>query len=269
MSNQTKIMVFIPAYNCENQIERVLQQFTPEIASIFAEIVVIENRSVDGTLDAAQKGLSKITACKATLLQNDANYNLGGSHKVAFNYCLKHGYDYLIVLHGDDQGNIHDILPLLKSGEHRKNAALLGARFNRKSYLPGYSRFRIFGNIVFNLLISTATRTWVEDMGSGLNLYKKDFLQSQFYMGFPDDLTFNVYMLYYGIWAKIPFRFFPLTWSERDQVSNAKIFRQAFHILMLTGRYLVNADKLFAVDATREYTSRVIGLHDMSHREHQ
>ena len=35
--------------------------------------------------------------------------------KVAFNYAVKNKFDYVIVLHGDDQGNIHDLLPFLKN----------------------------------------------------------------------------------------------------------------------------------------------------------
>lgn len=83
---QTNMLLFIPAYNCAAQISRVLAKLTPEIASLFAEIIVVENRSTDNTLTVASEGLATIKGCKVTLLQNDENYNLGGSHKVAFNY---------------------------------------------------------------------------------------------------------------------------------------------------------------------------------------
>ena len=42
-----KIMVFIPMYNCEKQIVRVLGQFNDEICKYISEIVVINNRSTD------------------------------------------------------------------------------------------------------------------------------------------------------------------------------------------------------------------------------
>lgn len=242
-----KIMVFIPAYRCEDQIGRVLSQFTPEIAQLFAEIVVVENRSPDKTLEKAKAGLAQIQGCKTSLLQNDENYSLGGSHKIAFNYCLEQGHDYLVVLHGDDQGSITDLLPQLRAKKHEQVDNLLGARFMNGSKLVGYSWFRTFGNYVFNLMVSAAARTWIYDMGSGLNMYKADFLRSRFYMNFPDDLTFNVFMVYYSAWEKVPMRFFPLTWREDDQVSNAKIFKQAKIILKLTKDYVLSKDKLFAM----------------------
>lgn len=245
MENE-KIMVFIPMYNCENQINRVLSKFSLSLQKRFAEIVVVDNRSADRSREVASEVLSKLTYVKTTLLQNCENYSLGGSHKVAFNYALDSGYDFCIVLHGDDQGNIEDLVPYLDSGIHRQFDSLLGSRFAHGSKLVGYSAFRTYGNILFNLGISLFTGRWITDMGSGLNVYKTDYLRDRFYLYFPNDLTFNVFMLYYGIYAKSSFKFFPLTWREEDQVSNAKIFRQAAIIAGLTGRYLIDRKRLFA-----------------------
>lgn len=255
-----KIMLFIPAYNCEKQIIRVLRSITTEIASLLTEIVVIENRSQDGTVNSAKIGLQEITNCKTTLLQNDENYSLGGSHKVAFNYMLDHDYDYLIVLHGDDQGDVNDIATLINNEIHHKHDVLLGSRFAKGSKLVGYSAFRTFGNIVLNTLLSVLTFTKITDMGAGLNMYSKDFLKSRFYLLYPNDLTFNIYMLFYGIWKKTNFIFFPLTWKESDQVSNAKMFKQAWKILKLTFGFALNKKVLNRdfVKGKDQYTSKVI-----------
>ena len=259
-----KIMLFIPAYNCEKQVLRVLRSITPDIAKRFAEIVVIENRATDGTLKSAELGLSEIHDCKVTLLQNDENYSLGGSHKVAFNYMLDHGHDYLVVLHGDDQGDIHDILPIIDSGEHHKYDVLLGSRFEKDSKLIGYSKFRVFGNVVLNAVLSVLTATRITDMGSGLNMYSREFLSSRFYALYPNDLTFNIYSLFYGIWKKSNFKFFPLTWKESDQVSNAKMFKQARNILKLTFEFAMNKEVLNKdfVKGKAQYTSKVIYQHN-------
>jgi dolichol-phosphate mannosyltransferase len=261
--NQTeRILVFIPAYRCERQIGRALAQFTPEIQRRFAEVVVIDNRSPDGTADRAKAALEGLRHVRVSLLVNDENYSLGGSHKVAFNRALEQGYNYVIVFHGDDQGSIAELIPQLDAGAHRTNDSLLGSRFAEGSKTPGYSRFRVFGNIVFNWLISLVARRRLTDMGSGLNMYTTAYLRSRFYLRFPNDLTFNVFMLYYGVWSRSTFRFFPLTWREDDQVSNAKVFRQAWIILKLTGRYIANARRLFQQDgaeyATRQYSTKVV-----------
>jgi glycosyltransferase involved in cell wall biosynthesis len=237
-------MVFIPAYRCEKQIGRVLAQFTPAIAQRFAEIVVVENRSPDGTLEAARLGLAAIEGCPVTLLQNDENYSLGGSHKVAFNYCLAKGYDYLVVLHGDDQGRISDILPYLEDGNFERYDCLLGARFMPGSQLNGYSILRIIGNYVFNAVATCLTGRLIYDLGSGLNLYKATALAGNYYLNFPNFLLFNEYMLLYFTDQKKSLKFFPISWREEDQASNAKLFSIARSLFSIFFNYAFRRRRL-------------------------
>ena len=39
----TKILVFIPMYNCENQIGRVIDQFTDEVKNYINEVIIINS----------------------------------------------------------------------------------------------------------------------------------------------------------------------------------------------------------------------------------
>ena len=256
----SKILLFIPCYNCEKQITRVLAQLTPEVLQYLSRVLIVNNRSTDHTEERAAEYLKAHPSIPATLVRNDENYGLGGSHKVAFSYAMEGGYDHVIVLHGDDQGSIADLVPYLKDGSYEKYDSYLGSRFAKGSKLCNYSKFRIFGNHVFNVVVSAATGRHLTDLGSGLNLYRTDYLKSRFYMDFPDTLTFNVYMLLYGVYSKSDFAFFPLTWREEDQISNAKFFRQAREILSLVLRYVFRRKKLFAPQEgeERKYTCAVI-----------
>ena len=259
---QPSILVFIPMYNCEKQITRVLAKFNEGIQSLFSEILAVDNGSKDRTLDAAEKALKNLKQIKTTLVQNIDNYNLGGSHKVAFNYALTHNYDYVVVLHGDDQGSVEDLVPYIKNGEYQNYDSILGARFMRGSKLVGYSLIRILGNWGLNAFCSMTTGRWVADMGSGLNMYKTSYLKDKFYLYFPNTLAYNVYMLFYGIYTKSNFKFFPLTWREEDQVSNAKIFDVGYKILKLIMIYIFQRKQLFSREPNQfsvvEYKSRTV-----------
>lgn len=241
-----RILVFIPMYNCEKQIPRVLAQFDSTTCELIEEILVVDNGSKDGSVNAAKNSLSSLQNIKFSLVQNQDNYNLGGSHKVAFNYALAKGFDYVIVLHGDDQGSIADLVPHLETKKYQNYDSFLGSRFAYKSTLVGYSKFRTFGNYAVNLLCSVAGKRWVTDTGSGLNLYKTSYLKDKFYLYFPNNLTFNVYMLFYGIWSKSKFDFFALKWREDDQISNAKVFKQGLIILKLLWLYSLCPKSLFS-----------------------
>ena len=135
-----RILLFIPAYNCEKQLPRVLDQLLDErVAEFVTECIVVNNRSTDSTEDAARRWMAAHPAAPVRLLRNNENYGLGGSHKVAFGYALEHGFDYLVVLHGDDQGDVRDLLGLLDSGAYRTCDCCLGSRFMKGSRITGYS----------------------------------------------------------------------------------------------------------------------------------
>ncbi len=236
--NINRTLLFIPMYNCEKQIVRVLAQLDDKVCRYIDEVMIVNNRSTDNGEKAVISWLGKNHINAAVrLVRNDENYSLGGSHKVAFNYAVEKGFDYVIVLHGDDQGEIHDLLPYLKNGRAYKYDSFLGSRFEKRSVLVNYSPVRIMGNHIFNVFMTMMLGRRVSDLGSGLNMYRVNYLKSRFYLGFTDTLTFNVYMLVYGIFSRSRFVFFPLSWREADQVSNAKFIRQALEILGITLRY--------------------------------
>lgn len=241
METNERILVFIPCYNCMGQVKRVIDQFTAEVLSLIETVLIINNRSPDETEEVACSHLASrsFDQEKVKVLRNNENYGLGGSHKVAFKYAIDHGYDYAIILHGDDQGLISDIVPLIKSGKHRQFDALLGARFHPKSTLSGYSKFRTFGNKVFNFIFSTILLKPIYDLGAGLNCYKVKLLNDHFYLTFPDDLTFNYCMVMAHSYYKHKVSFFPIHWREEDQLSNVKLFSQAKKVLIMLFKYSI------------------------------
>lgn len=135
-----KIMVFIPVYNCEKQITRVLSQINDDVLTYVDEIIVVNNLSTDNTVKVTQDYLLKHRELPCKIINNNANFNLGGSHKVAFNYALENDFDYVIVLHGDDQADIRDFLPILKKRSYKRADCVLGGRFESRSCLKGYSK---------------------------------------------------------------------------------------------------------------------------------
>ena len=258
-----KILLFIPMYNCEKQIVRVLNQLNKEVCNYLSEVVIINNRSTDNGETVVEEYLEKSKIpVKVNLLRNDDNYGLGGSHKVDFDYAINNNFDYVILLHGDDPGDIANILPYLKSGEYKKYDCFLGARFMKGSRLQGYSKFRTFGNNVYDLLFSIGCGYKIYDLGSGLNMYKVEILKDKFYLKYKDNLIFNYCMVMGSAYYKHKVKFFPIVWREDDQVSNVKMVNQAVTVLKLLGSFVLNKKK-FVQEEHRDkviakYTAKII-----------
>ena len=54
-----KILLFIPCYNCEKQILRVLNSLNNEVFNFINEIVLVDNRSEDNTRNVIHEFLKK------------------------------------------------------------------------------------------------------------------------------------------------------------------------------------------------------------------
>lgn len=237
-----KILVFIPCYNCELQIGRVIAQFRHPVARYFDEILVLDNGSKDRTIDAAVRAAEDHPGPRPRIIvaRNRDNYGLGGSHKSAYSYALAGGFSHVVTLHGDDQGHIRDIEPILAGGLHNQFDACVGARFQRGARLQGYSWFRIAGNHVFNVLYSAASLRRVTDMGSGLNILAKSAYNDPTVIRHSDDLHFNPRLLLNMFDKNMKVHFFPITWREDDQVSNVKMVSQALQTLSIAVEYVID-----------------------------
>lgn len=257
-----KILVFIPMYNCEKQIVRVLSQIDDEVLKYISEVIVVNNRSTDNGEQAAIEYCKEHNDLPVKVLRNDQNYGLGGSHKVAFQYAIKNNFDYVIVLHGDDQGRIKDFVPMMKEKEYEKHDCVLGARFMKGSKLIGYSKLRIWGNYVFNWIFSAVVHKSIKDLGSGLNMYKVSTLKSQYFMKYPDTLYFNDLMILASCYYKQDMYFYPISWREEDQVSNNKLWSFSCSLIKMLCKYIKNKrqyiEQDMRVNKIKNYSAQII-----------
>lgn len=225
--------LFIPCYNCAPQIVRVLEALKSEIpVSTFEKILLLDNGSTDGTLAAAREALrAHPWEARVELRTNLKNLGLGGSHKEAIRRAQGEGVDQLVVLHGDDQALVCEILELLEVAGARPELTVLGSRFMPGSALDGYQSSRVVGNRVLNLLFTLATHRATRDLGSGLNVLSLEAIDPAQLEGFSDGFTFNVDLLLYLYRRGAALQFVPITWRESDQRSNARNFRVAWQMI--------------------------------------
>jgi glycosyltransferase involved in cell wall biosynthesis len=231
-----KILIAIPTYRCENQLPRVFDEIDDKLAARVEEIAVIDNGSPDGTIAAALAYKKTGRLKNLHVYKNVDNYNLGGTHKVAFLRAQKLGLTHVVVLHGDNQAKSDEANRLLDyAEEHPETQTVLGSRFSKGSVLQGYDWKRIWGNRVLNVIYTVFTGRKCKDLGSGLNLFALRDLDQTTYLEFADKLTFNFELLLDLIKRKVKFAYVPITWREEDQMSNARnanIAKTAFENLM-------------------------------------
>ena len=237
-----KIILAIPCYNCEKQIHRVLKSLSIDLCSEVYKVIIIDNCSTDNTLNSIKetvKSLDDEIKNKIELYQNLENYGLGGSFKTITEFSYAESSNYLAVLHGDDQGNIEDLLKIIRTDDIQQSKVdcVFGSRFMKDSKLIGYSKTRKYGNQFINLIFSIFTGKRIYDIGSGLNIYKTSSLPLEVIRNWPNHIAFDVNILLNYIKKKSPITFFPITWREYDQTSNAKNINTALLVLGMLFRF--------------------------------
>ena len=54
-SNSDRILLFIPVFNCSNNIKNLLSKFKKKHTKYFKEIIIIDNASTDNTVEEIKK----------------------------------------------------------------------------------------------------------------------------------------------------------------------------------------------------------------------
>ena len=235
-----KTIIAIPAYNCAPQLPRVLAGLDPERAKSVHEVWVVDNGSTDGTADVAVEHAAGWSNLR--VFRNRRNVNLGGTHKTVFLKAREAGATHVVILHGDDQAKAEEAYDLIGLAAAGGAQTILGSRFARGSRLHGYDMKRIFGNRVLNTVFSVGTFRALSDLGSGLNLFALDDLDSRNYLRFGDRLSFNYELLLDLIRRRVRFRYLPITWREEDQVTNARNVRVFSEGLSILARWRFRRD---------------------------
>ncbi len=251
-SSSNRILCFIPMKNSESTIEATLSKFTPNITRYLGEILVVDNASMDFSVQKAKTGLEKIPGIKRSLFQNSRNYGLGGSHKIAFKYAYDNGYDYLLVVHGDGSIDVSHFETWMQNEKYIKYDMLLSTRLSSTSYRQHYPSHRLLFNRFLSLLATLVTGTSVKDFGSGpMNLYRVNSFLNKYENPlrlYPNEVTLPQYLLLYGIYRKMDIRFHPVDFTEQDKKSPGKLISQFAKGILLLVNYTFTPKKILKLD---------------------
>lgn len=233
----SRILVLVPVFNAANQIEHVITDISTKLTGVVGGLLVIDNQSSDATLDRAKSAIENSEVPLRYLIQNLENRGLGGSLKIGFQFAAQNTFSHVLVVHGDNQSDPDDFLKVLTDNEMLQIAKVYGSRFMKSSNLVGYSQIRRVGNVLLNLICSRMIGRRIYDLGSGLNLYRREYFDQEYIYDCRDDLTFNNELLLSEPKPIMTEAFVPISWKEVDQQSNARVLRQGIRTISLAIRY--------------------------------
>ncbi len=164
-----RVLIFVVAYEAESTLTGVLLRIPPSIWALDVEVLVIDDSSRDRTFEVGVR-TARSVGHPVTVLYNDTNQGYGGNQKLGYAYALRHGFDFVVLLHGDGQyapERIPDLLTPLVEGTAD---AVLGSRM----LVPGAARR---GGMPLYKFVGNRILTWFQNRMLGARL-------SEFHSGF-------------------------------------------------------------------------------------
>ncbi len=172
--NVKKILILIPAFNEQGNIQKVIQEiYSLNLASCFdsvsISVLVVNDGSEDSTAQEAKKA-------EALVISLPYNLGIGGAVQTGFKFANSNGYDIIARVDGDGQHDVNYIKELVDPVLKGKIDLAIGSRFlpPHLGYLSSFVR-RI-GIKFFSFLLSFLTEYKITDPTSGFRVYNKKMI---------------------------------------------------------------------------------------------
>ncbi len=154
-----KVLIIIPAYNEELNIETTVKDVTDNTNY---DYVIINDGSKDNTKEICSKN-------KFNLISLPVNYGLTSAFQVGMKYAKKHNYDIAIQFDGDGQHQAKELKKLV-DGIIEGEDIVIGSRFVTE-HKP--KTIRMLGSNLISLIIIIITGKTIKDPTSGMRAYNK------------------------------------------------------------------------------------------------
>lgn len=172
-SADLRVLIFVVAYEAERKLEDVLDRIPVEELPYELEVLVIDDASKDRTFEVGLRA-SASHPLPVRVLASPENQGYGGNQKLGYAYAIRHGFDFVVLLHGDGQYAPESIPSLLDPLIRGEADAVFGSRMlvrgaARRGGMPLY---KLVGNKILTRMQNVLLRTNLSEFHSGFRAYR-------------------------------------------------------------------------------------------------
>ena len=233
-----KILIFIPAYNVEKKITKVLNKIPKIVFNKYnTKILVIEDNSSDKTLSIIKKVIKKKgDKIKIYLIANKKNKGYGGVQKIAFNYAIKKNFKYVIMLHGDNQYPANKILLLIKPLLTNKYDAVFGSRMinSINALKGGMPLYKYLGNRALTFFQNLVLSSNLSEFHSGYRSYKVSSLKKIKFKINTNDFHFDTEIIIQFLKKNLKIKEIAMSTHYGDEISHLRSIPYGLNIVHST-----------------------------------
>lgn len=159
-----KILLVIPAYNEEQNIERVVDNLISHYGKL--DYIIINDGSSDKTAQICKERHYKI-------INLPVNLGLAGAFQTGMKYAYRHNYDAVVQFDGDGQHRAEYVYDMAREMEKGYDIVILSRYKEKKQGLS----LKYLGSHMISLAIFLTTGQKIKDPTSGMRMYNRTMVE--------------------------------------------------------------------------------------------
>ena len=166
MDASKKVLIIIPAYNEEENIEKVVDNLIRNFPQY--DYIIVNDGSTDGTKMVCQRKRYEV-------LNLSINMGIGGAVQTGYCYARDNDYDIAVQIDGDGQHDVGFLEKMIRYMEEEQADCVIGSRFMEKEGFQS-SGLRRTGIKFLSILGWILTGVRIRDITSGYRLVNRRFI---------------------------------------------------------------------------------------------
>ena len=166
MDTSKKVLIIIPAYNEEENIEKVVDNLIRNFPQY--DYIIVNDGSTDGTKMVCQRKRYEV-------LNLSINMGIGGAVQTGYCYARDNDYDIAVQIDGDGQHDVGFLENMIRYMEEEQADCVIGSRFMEKEGFQS-SGLRRTGIKFLSILGWILTGVRIRDITSGYRLVNRRFI---------------------------------------------------------------------------------------------
>ena len=173
--HKPRLLILIVAYNAETTIKQVLARVPRHLALEYdVEVLVLDDSSQDKTFEQSREA-QRAGALPFPLhvFFNPVNQGYGGNQKIGYHFAIKHGFDFVALVHGDGQYAPECLPDLVRPLRDGQADAVFGSRMLEKggARKGGMPLYKFVGNRILSGFQNRMLGVSLSEFHSGYRVY--------------------------------------------------------------------------------------------------
>lgn len=234
-----RVGVLVVAYNASSTIQPVLDRIKPSAWEKISEVFVFDDASRDDTCRQAAGYRQSPYASKVKIFSNAVNLGYGGNQKRGYAYAIEHGFEIVVLLHGDGQYAPECLEELIAPIERGEAEVVFGSRMlvPRAALRGGMPLYKYVGNKILTRFQNLTLGASFSEYHSGYRAYHVPSLARLPYLRNTNDFHFDNEIILQFLEAGYRIKEVPIPTYYGDEICYVNGLSYAWNILKTTMKY--------------------------------